>query len=1121
MLPTFLTGSHRGATLLQALKALLLVSMGVGCSGNGVEGDVDSQDEPLSCEVDDDCSDGAPCNGLETCEDGVCTDGPPVECAEGERCEADTGECALDCDFDGDGSDSVTCGGDDCDDSDAQRYPGNVEYCTDADGNLDEDAATRDEDCDPQTLGSDLDADGFYDSRCANRGDSGMLAFGSDCDDSNDLKRPGFQEICDGLDNDCNGRLDYLGEDDDGDGYADCQDLVGSGIFDCDDTSSSINPGVAEDVCDGIDADCDGVAEDADQDGAVATDATCVGGDLPANDCDDADVRLACPAALLHASVDCSTGCERSCKAGYGDCDGSFANGCEANLGLSSLHCGECGNSCAFGCVEGACRQAVDVDLGVGQACALLDDGNVACWGGNASGALGRGLDGGTYTDPGLVSPALIGGDVDAIAMGALASCALFQGDRVACWGRDDSGQIGDGAADSDADPELAPVEISAGSVEQLSAGAGSTICALNAAHNLLCWGSNFNGQLGQGAVTPPTASSPTLLTDGTTSGHVMEVSVGGSHVCALLDDDHIACWGRNDEGQIGDGSTDGEDVTSPVRVSTGVIDKNVTAVFSGASHSCAILDGGQVACWGDDTYGQVGNGDDGQDAVYEPVLLSGFPDGTEIVSLALGNWHSCALSVTGQVYCWGNDGHYGQVGNGVVETSNILEPQLIEPAAFDGGVTALSAGNYATCAVLADGQVACWGGNEKGEIGTGQVGGFEATPTLVASILHNPVSISADNYHACVLSDDGRASCWGSDSNGQIGDGDTGASKAYSPSPVDTSSLPAPMLEISTGYRHTCALLSNGQVACWGSDNDGQLGDGVDSDEIETSPVLVDDTLIDGRAVGISLGMDHSCALLNDGSITCWGSDRNGQLGNGAKSTARTDVPVFVETGVIDGNAVDIASGSYHSCALLNDGNLACWGSDSQGESGNGGSSSDTWWPAPVAVATDVIDGRAVDIACGSHNSCSTLENGDLACWGDDTADDYGKIGNGLPLTDEEAPIIVGGATAGVTMAVDVAEEHACALREDGSIVCWGDDDAGQLGDGVDDGAPKYTPVVALTSELLPRAVALDVGWEYTCALGSDGTVACWGSDTSGKLGDGDDDEADEPSPVRVTMSW
>ncbi len=324
-------------------------------------------------------------------------------------------------------------------------------------------------------------------------------------------------------------------------------------------------------------------------------------------------------------------------------------------------------------------------------------------------------------------------------------------------------------------------------------------------------------------------------------------------------------------------------------------------AVSVGVWFSCALLDGGAVACWGNNSIGQLGDGtSNGPQDCYgspgcsdTPVALGGL---TEATAIAAGGAHACALLSGGTVECWGWNG-YGQLGDGTssgpqtcgnaaCSTTPVMVSGLI-------GATAISAGQGDTCALLQGGTVACWGDNSIGELGDGTTSG--------------PQMCNPPGY--------------------------TGG--ACSPTPVVVPGLTG-ATAVSLGYQFACALLAGGTVACWGANGDGQLGVAAASSgppmcggtPCSTTPVAVPGV---AGATALSVGASYACALLSGGTVTCWGWDAEGLLGDG---TMNGSSPVAV-SGLTGATA--IAAGWDSTCALLDGGTVACWGDNAYGELGDG----------------------------------------------------------------------------------------------------------------------------------------------------------------------------------------
>ncbi|QDY75619.1 RCC1 domain-containing protein [Streptomyces qinzhouensis] len=278
-----------------------------------------------------------------------------------------------------------------------------------------------------------------------------------------------------------------------------------------------------------------------------------------------------------------------------------------------------------------------------------------------------------------------------------------------------------------------------------------------------------------------------------------------------------------------------------------------------------------------------------------------------------------------------------------------------------------------------------------------------------------------------------------------------------------------------------------------WGANTFGQLGDGTTTDR--ATPVAV--TGLAGAVLTTAAGGGHSLARLSDGSVQCWGNNSNGQLGDGTTTSSATPVTVGGLSGV---NAV--AGGANHSLALLGDGTVRAWGANASGQLGDG-STSDSSAPVTTGGFPDTV----IKVACGGGHSLALLNNGDVMAWGDNTS---GQLGDGT-LNDSSTPVAV----QGVANAVDIAggSGHSLAVLADGDVLAWGANGSGQLGDGTTTNNPHAAAVVNLTGV---TAVAAGSGGNFSLALiGDDGSVQAWGDNSSGQLGDGT--TTDSTAPVAV----
>lgn len=355
-----------------------------------------------------------------------------------------------------------------------------------------------------------------------------------------------------------------------------------------------------------------------------------------------------------------------------------------------------------------------------------------------------------------------------------------------------------------------------------------------------------------------------------------------------------------------------------------------LVSFVAGHEHTCLLNhDGAGARCWGENAEGQIGDGT--TDDALIPTAVSALPAG--LLSIDVGTRHTCAVVGAGAVYCWGEN-DLGKLG--LPGTADVLSPT--EVATLSGGVRQVSAGGFHTCALLGSGDVRCFGDDDFGTLGDGEGDSTGETPVTVAE-LEDVTRIDTGAFHTCALDDAGALSCWGLNLFGELGDGTFEDRDA--PVPV---TLPAAVVSFSAGgdvheqvggsydiTDHTCALLADSTVMCWGSNRKGQLG--FDPDVSETSNVPVAIPGLDGAAIEISAGGQHTCALLKTGGVACWGFNGSGQLGNGESGGW------LLEPTLVDGidDAIGVTAGGRHTCALLADGSLHCWGDGDDGRLGVG----------------------------------------------------------------------------------------------------------------------------------------------------------------------------------------
>jgi alpha-tubulin suppressor-like RCC1 family protein len=673
--------------------------------------------------------------------------------------------------------------------------------------------------------------------------------------------------------------------------------------------------------------------------------------------------------------------------------------------------------------------------------------------------------------------------------------------------------------AGDDADA-CVPKSCAANPIDVVSAGGGHACLVRASDQSLWCWGRNDHGQLGDGTRTP--RARPVRVSG---IGAVITVAAGDLHTCAVDVDRRVLCWGADDSGQLGDAGVGGERGL-PQEV-LGL--SNARALAAGKDFACALGQDGSVRCWGDDTLGQLGDG--GAVGPHPPTAVAAL---TTPVSKLSAEWqHACAVDTAGVLRCWGANSS-GQIGDGTA--SGPRPPTPPSSAALAQTVSDVATGHDHTCALTADG-LYCWGGNAQGQVNPGAPSPPIPTPQAVSGPdVNDPIKVVAGAQHTCILrpGDGDNVTCWGARTSGQLGDG----------TPIGNAT------DVVAGAAFSCALVSDGALFCWGDNHYGQLA--IGGDIVRTTP-----TQVPGLAhVGaLAAGGAHNCATADDANgaraLFCWGANGSGQLGNGSS----TDEPAASRISSLQ--PTGIAAGQAHTCAFPADKQLRCWG---WGASGQLGQEPGNDMVVTVPTVTDLggpSGGQGVyAVAAGASHTCvGATISASVLCFG---LNIDGQLGNGMSGVaggPSPVPSLLGKPTA-----LAAGDAHTCAVIG-GQVSCWGRGDEGQLGDGLgvehaspaavdlgsgvaadtvvagaahtcalaggdilcwgrnndgQVGAPLQMPLLAPTPvAALSGAVAVAAGSRHTCAIAGDATVRCWGANESGQLGDGSIDSSNRP--VRV----
>jgi hypothetical protein len=385
-------------------------------------------------------------------------------------------------------------------------------------------------------------------------------------------------------------------------------------------------------------------------------------------------------------------------------------------------------------------------------------------------------------------------------------------------------------------------------------------------------------------------------------------------------------------------------------------------SVDAGGSHTCVVVSTGALRCWGDDASGQLGhdsavNIGDGSVSI---KMAGDIPLGGKAIAVAAGTSHTCAVLTTGAVRCWGA-GASGRLGYN--DTSNVSDPS--GPSIHEAGdvplgigakASSITTGDRFTCALLTTGAVRCWGEGLQGELGHDSVASIGDDPARSIEVAGDvplggrATAVTAGDSFTCALLTTGSVRCWGYGPNGELGHNDTrnigdGDPAGQSIEQAGDIPLTGKVTAIAAGNHHTCALMTTGGVKCWGAGSLGQLGYGSKANIGDGLGVLMQnlaDVPLGGKALAITAGGNHTCALLTTGAVRCWGEGNFGELGHGnATSVGDGSGPSIEAAGDVPlgwkAVAVALSAGAGHTCALLATGALRCWGEGFTGRLGYG----------------------------------------------------------------------------------------------------------------------------------------------------------------------------------------
>jgi alpha-tubulin suppressor-like RCC1 family protein len=583
--------------------------------------------------------------------------------------------------------------------------------------------------------------------------------------------------------------------------------------------------------------------------------------------------------------------------------------------------------------------------------------------------------------------------------------------------------------------------------------------CALTVQGGVRCWGENSYGELGDGTTT---LRAFAVDVAGLQSG-VVAIAAGGNHSCAVLSTGAIMCWGNNASGQLGDGTR----VTRTKPVAVAQIGVNAQSISTGDDHTCAVYVNGAARCWGSNAFSQLG---DGTAVALRPLPTAVVGLNSGVAAITTGGVHTCALLNSGGIKCWG-DNFSGQLGDDSLTERNAP----VDVFGLTSGVINVSAGDQHTCAVTTFGSAKCWGDNYRGKLGDGTSVG-RTVPVNVFGLIGGVVQISTGADFSCAILSTGLARCWGDNSDGALGTGNTISSRV----PANVN-FPSEFTILRAGGLMACAIFTDMQLRCWGDNFVGELGNGL-TDAPQTSPLAVSG--IATGATAIRAGYGQTCAIVS-GATRCWGKNDYGQLGDNSRQHRMSAVSAIT----LESGSTSLATGLNYSCAVSNT-TAKCWGSNINGNLGDG-TQIDRISPVEVQGLPQTVQ----SIAAGAKFSCALFGGGEAKCWGDNFA---GQLGNPGPANQLLPSSVINLPTGLLQIATGVT--HGCAITAEHGVKCWGANETGQLGDNSTIQRLEAVDVVGLGNSVSQIAL----GAEHSCALSFAGAMKCWGRNANGELGNG-----------------
>ncbi len=691
-----------------------------------------------------------------------------------------------------------------------------------------------------------------------------------------------------------------------------------------------------------------------------------------------------------------------------------------------------------------ACGVALSKVTDPGDSANTLNLHQLLCWGDNRAGAVGFGTTAANYYGP----VTLQDDDWDTVSSGNNHSCAIRLDKSLWCWGDNSNDQLGHNSA-KQTRPSLVDSNYDWSSISA----SDQFTCALKEDRSLWCWGRNDKSQFGNGATTKVT--TPLLISSGWKA-----IATGQAHGCAIKTDNTLWCWGDNSYGQIGNGTIINQ--PTPFQVTT-TGNTTWSAVTTGHQYTCAIaLTDKSLWCWGNNETGQLGIGSTAHQS--RPVKISHATGWSKVTA---GESHTCAINAEDISHCWGYN-NYGQIGNGF--STDIERARLFDTSINWKNIASGYSHSCGLKGSSAPYTLWCGGLNSYGQVGTGSTSSQATLIQLRANksgaIIADWESLSTGANHSCAIAiNDANHPlfCWGNNNRGQLGDNATlsNAPQHWWPNTRSQVVVGADdWVMVATGANNSCGIKAGNELWCWGDNSSGQIGNG--SVGLPTDPPFLP-TKISGSWLTVTVGGaesggGHVCAIKSNGALHCWGSNNKSQLGNGLSS----DLAIPTQIGSA-ASWVSLKAGERHTCGLQNDNSLWCWGDNSRGQTGAPQATTmpdpadpsktitvPAFYPATVITPQqEVLNGRWLDVDLGSNFTCGIRDDRTLWCWGDNL---YKQLTSAVPASSMFVPYKIQSSPEWQQLAL--GQRHGCAIREEPNTLnrytyCWGERSPYQFGDG------------------------------------------------------------------------